>query len=308
MLKKVYLNKANENWILDRLRSEWYLYNKSVSTKIVSRSDIIWICSPWTWKKIPKKYLIEKKVICSIYHIDEDKFSEEDLIEFSDRDQYTDFYHVISENSKRQLSKYTNKKIISIPFWADSKMWFEIQDKNIIKKNLGIPADSFIIGSFQRDTEGSDLHSPKLSKGPDRFIEIVEEIKKQKSIFVLLSGKRREYVIKELTKLNIKFKYFEMADSKLMNELYNCLDLYIVASRVEGGPQAIIECALSKTPIISTDVGVAKEILAPESIFNMQNFMNATGNIEIAYKNASEYVIPNGFKNYLQMLGTNSEN
>ena len=99
-----------------------------------------------------------------------------------------------------------------------------------------------------------------------------------------------------------------MADSKLMNELYNCLDLYIVASRVEGGPQAIIECALSKTPIISTDVGVAKEILAPESIFNMQNFMNAAANIEIAYKNASEYVIPNGFKNYLQMLGDNSEN
>ena len=55
MLKKVYLNKAKENWILDRLRSEWYLYNKSISTKFIRFSDVIWICSPWTWIKIPKK-------------------------------------------------------------------------------------------------------------------------------------------------------------------------------------------------------------------------------------------------------------
>ena len=62
MLNKVYLNKANENWILDRLRSEWYLYNKSVSTKIIRNSEIIWICSPWTWKKNTKKYLKSKKL------------------------------------------------------------------------------------------------------------------------------------------------------------------------------------------------------------------------------------------------------
>ena len=43
-----------------------------------------------------------------------------------------------------------------------------------------------------------------------------------------------------------------MVNFDQLNELYNCLDLYIVSSRLEGGPQAIIECALSKTPIIST--------------------------------------------------------
>ena len=56
------------------------------------------------------------------------------------------------------------------------------------------------------------------------------------------------------------YSYFEMADFFELNELYNCLDLYIVASRVEGGPQSILEATLTKTPIISTDVGLAKEI------------------------------------------------
>ena len=33
-----------------------------------------------------------------------------------------------------------------------------------------------------------------------------------------------------------------------------------------------MECAITKTPIISTDVGVASEILSPSSIFDMANF------------------------------------
>ena len=45
-----------------------------------------------------------------------------------------------------------------------------------------------------------------------------------------------------------------MASFETLNELYNILDLYIVASRIEGGPQAILECAVTKTPVISTDM------------------------------------------------------
>ena len=308
MLNKVYLNKANENWILDRLRSEWYSNNKSVSSKFIRGADVIWICSPWTWKKIPEKHLEKKKVICSIYHIDEEKFSSNDLEEFNERDRFVDFYHVISENSKKQLMKYTDKKIVSIPFWADSNLWFPIEDMRYIKKDLKIPKNSYIIGSFQRDTEGSDLISPKLSKGPDRFIRILKDIKDEKDLFIILAGKRRAYVISELEKLNIKYKYFEMVDNRLLNKLYNCLDLYIVSSRVEGGPQAIIECSLSKTPIISTDVGVAPEILSKKSIFNMDNFMKAEADINYAYERASEFTIPKGFNKFLDMFGLTNEN
>ena len=68
--------------------------------------------------------------------------------------------------------------------------------------------------------------------------------------------------LEELKEMNIPFKYFEMVDFSSLNELYNLLDLYIVSSRFEGGPQAIMECSLLKIPIISTDVGIAKEILS----------------------------------------------
>ena len=104
--------------------------------------------------------------------------------------------------------------------------------------------------------------------------------------------------------LNIEHIFFEKLNIEELNELYNCLDLYVVASRIEGGPQAIIECALSKTPIISTDVGVASEFLHSSSIFNMENFEKAIPNTEYAFQKSQSYTIPDGFKEYIEMFNS----
>ena len=93
-----------------------------------------------------------------------------------------------------------------------------------------------------------------------------------------------------------------MVDFEVLNELYNCLDLYIVSSRIEGGPQAILECGITKTPVISTDVGIASEILAKESIFNMNNFAEAKPNVEIALRNSTKYTLNIGMNRFLKMF------
>ncbi len=302
---KIYLNKARENWILDRLRKEWYEYNYDISSKLLINSDLIWIASPWTWKKLNQSILKKKKVVCSIYHIDFDKFTEYDEREFKERDAYVDYYHVISQNTKLQLSSLTTKKIISIPFWVNQHNWYQIEDKSKLKDKYRIKEDYYLIGSFQRDSEGGDVKLPKLSKGPDRFLEIVKDINKEKKVLVLLTGKKRNYIINALEENNIEYKYFEMVDIEKLNEFYNMLDLYIVSSRVEGGPQAILECAITKTPIISTDVGVAKEILSKESIFSMENFSNAKPNVHVAYKNSQKFKIPDGFEQFRNMFDEN---
>ena len=72
---KIFLTNLNESWVVDRFRKDWYDQNKDISTKDIKDSDIIWIISPWLWKKVPKKYLKNKRVICSIYHIDFAKFT-----------------------------------------------------------------------------------------------------------------------------------------------------------------------------------------------------------------------------------------
>ena len=300
---QIYLNKIKESWVVDRFKSEWYEFNEDISTNKIYKADIVWLITPWLWRNVKKRNLKNKKVVCSIYHIDFEKFAFEDKKEFEERDSFVDLYHVISEKTKSQLQQLTNKEIISIPFWVNQNIWFSIEDKESLVKKYNLSPEKYYIGSFQRDTEGVDLKSPKLIKGPDRFIEILSsDYFAGKNIEVILTGKRRQYIISELEKRKIPYKYFEMVDFNEINELYNILNLYIVSSRVEGGPQAILECGVTNTPIISTDVGVASEILSPKSIIDMTNYSDVKPDTDYAYKESQQFTIPEGFKRYREMF------
>ena len=44
---RVYLNKVNENWIVDRTRREWYENNDANSTKYLFNSNTVWLIASW---------------------------------------------------------------------------------------------------------------------------------------------------------------------------------------------------------------------------------------------------------------------
>ena len=295
----IYINKADENWIVDRFIQEWCSYNSDYVTDNIEDADIVWIIAPWNLSSISTKILNEKKIICTIHHIDIDKFKGSEKREFYKLDQYVDIYHVISKKTSKTLQNLTSKSITYIPFWINQDTFYQINDKTKLREKYGIPIESYSIGSFQRDTEKKGYKRPKLSKGPDQYLEIAKHLNTTvKRLHVVLAGKRREYIISRLKKENINYSYFEMVDFSSLNDLYNILDLYIVASRVEGGPAAVLESAVSKTPIIGTDVGIVSEILNPVSIFNMSNFKTAKPDVDFAYENSKKYQIPKGFDEF----------
>ena len=156
------------------------------------------------------------------------------------------------------------KKISLIPIGVDTNL-FNLSDNNYkseIRSKLGFKKGEFVIGSFQKDGIGwSKGLEPKLIKGPDLFVKAVELISKELEIAVLLTGPSRGYVKKELTKRNIKFKHIYIDSYIDIAKYYQALDLYIVSSREEGGPKAIVESMASGVPIISTDVGMARDFL-----------------------------------------------
>ena len=231
------------------------------------------------------------------------KFDSKEKKNFYKRDNFVNFYHAISSKTEEQLEKLVSQRIFTIPFWVNQNIFYEMKNKKMLKKKYNIPEDSFLVGSFQRDTEGKDLTSPKLSKGPDQFMRIMQNYKERyPNLRVLLTGKRRQYLIQSLKNSNIPFNFFEMTTFAELNELYNCLDLYLVTSRVEGGPQALVECGLTKTPLISTDVGLASYILDKSSIFSMDNYQQAQPNTLKAYENSSKLIIPEWFNKYKSMF------
>ena len=161
---KIFTNPINENWVVDNVVNEWIEFQKELTTKNIRKADIVWIIAPWTWKKLSKIQITKKIVICTIHHIDFDKFDEKDRKDFYERDKYVDYYHTVSEKSCDQLRFLTNKKVYVIPFWVNQDNFYDIDDKNFLRNKYKILENSYVVGSFQRDTEGHDLKSPKLSK------------------------------------------------------------------------------------------------------------------------------------------------
>ena len=49
---RIYTNKINESWIIDRVIDEWISNNNEITSERIQDADIVWIISNWTWKKL----------------------------------------------------------------------------------------------------------------------------------------------------------------------------------------------------------------------------------------------------------------
>jgi hypothetical protein len=268
---KIYVLAPDENWVVDRFVKEWNRFSGNPSCENPRDADIVWLLADWAWKNILSKIsyeeLKQKKVVTTVHHIVPEKFSAADRQDFVVRDFITDVYHVYNERTASFISSLTKKPIKLIRYWANDSLWRRDLSRNEARKILGISDQDYLIGSFQRDTEGSDLASPKLEKGPDIFCDYVEALFKMNSaVSVLLGGWRRQYIINRLTASGVPFRYIERPDDETVNTMYQSLDLYVVSARCEGGPQSLIECGLSQVPCISTPVGIAEQVLPRSSI------------------------------------------
>ena len=144
--------------------------------------------------------------------------------------------------------------------------WFPIQtseSRNDARRRLGIPQSAVVIGSFQKDGNGwGEGTEPKLIKGPDVLIKTLEILKSRiPELFVLLTGPSRGYVKTGLERLNIPYKHHFLQDYRELWKSYQTLDIYLVTSREEGGPKAVLESMASGIPLITTKVGQAQDLV-----------------------------------------------
>jgi glycosyltransferase involved in cell wall biosynthesis len=139
----------------------------------------------------------------------------------------------------------------------------EAHSKNLSREKYNIPRQAIVVGSFQKDGAGwGEGLEPKREKGPDVFLRMIEILKDSvPELFVLLSGPARGYVKQGLERLGVEYRHLFLEHYPDIAELYQCLDLYIVSSRDEGGPKAVLESMASGVPVVSTRVGQATELI-----------------------------------------------
>jgi glycosyltransferase involved in cell wall biosynthesis len=132
-----------------------------------------------------------------------------------------------------------------------------------IRRRLGIPLSAAVVGSFQKDGNGwGEGAEPKTIKAPDVLLDAIRLLKASvPALFVLLSGPARGFVRKGLESMGVPYVHAGIDGYADVPALYHALDAYIVPSRQEGGPKAILESMASGVPIISTRVGQAAGLI-----------------------------------------------
>jgi glycosyltransferase involved in cell wall biosynthesis len=297
----VFILAPKEDWICDRFANE---FSQAFPSLIASNPDdakVIWLLADWCYDQLPYELLKRKRVLTSIHHIYHEKFLDREQARFRHRDSITHLYHVPCNITKNVVSRFSTRPIVSCPFWLNSAFWVRLGTCHEMRRRYELPDNAYLVGSFQRDTEGVDLASPKLEKGPDILCDALEKMwASDKSLHVVLAGWRRQYVLNRLKTAGVPFTYFERPSAVVIRDLYCSLDLYVVAARVEGGPMAITECAALEVPIVSTPVGQAPEILAPESVgFDITTLAS---NVAVAKANVEKIMSPAGFEPFVNIL------
>lgn len=123
---------------------------------------------------------------------------------------------------------------------------------------FGIPAGRFVVGFV--GSKGSDRDCGR--KGTDVLISVARKAAAQiPQLHVLLGGPGWEKELQEMQALGISASaagYIRRSDLPF---LYSALDVYLVTSRVEGGPCTVLEAMACETAVVATKVGVVPELI-----------------------------------------------
>lgn len=131
------------------------------------------------------------------------------------------------------------------------------------RRALDLDESAFVVGSFQKDGVGwGEGLEPKLVKGPDVLVDSLRAVQADApELVVLLTGPARGYVRKALGTLGIPHRHLLARSRRELARAYHALDVYVVASRQEGGPKGALEAMASGVPLVTTRVGQAPDVV-----------------------------------------------
>jgi len=157
------------------------------------------------------------------------------------------------------------ERVFRIPIGIDLEH-FPLVDPELrarAREALGVPTSAFVVGSFQKDGVGwGEGLEPKLVKGPDVFVTVAERVRAAiPELAVLLTGPARGFVRRELERRSIPCAHVMAGSRAELAQAYHALDAYVVSSRQEGGPKAVLESMAAGVPLVTTRVGQAQELV-----------------------------------------------
>lgn len=175
--------------------------------------------------------------------------------------------HALLDNEN--MSKTIKTLNLVDGYYTMSKTLFDIYSKLDCKKPQtviwgGVENKYFIPNNLERFNI-ENLENRKIIigwSGNSRWGDWKNDGEDLKGVYTIIKP-----AIEELQKegypvqLELADRSVKMIPIDQMSKFYNKLDIYVCASKTEGGPNPILESMCCGVPIISTDVGIVREVL-----------------------------------------------
>lgn len=164
---------------------------------------------------------------------------------------------VCTEGWKEDIARRVPPRlpITVVPHGVDLEFF---RRREVPEGTFGIPSNRFVIGFL--GTKGSDRDRGR--KGTDTLLDVIRRSAAQlPDLHVVLGGPGWDAELVDLLSLGVSVSatgYIPKPDLPL---LYSALDVYLMTSRVEGGPCTVFEAMACGTPVVATRVGAVPDLI-----------------------------------------------
>lgn len=162
-----------------------------------------------------------------------------------------------------------NKKYKVIPNYIEYKSFIYLDDKESIKKELGIKEDDIVIGHVGRFMEAKN-HEFLI----DILDKLIKENNKVKGILVG-DGILKSSIERKVSELNLEDSIYFLGVRNDVNKIVNEMDLFIMPSIYEGLGLVLLEAQAASVPCLVSeaiqpeadlDIGLLKQLKLSDSI------------------------------------------
>lgn len=145
-----------------------------------------------------------------------------------------------------------------------------LKEKNIIAFDAVERFNILLVGSLEQRYKGFDLVLAAYHKIKDNFQNI--------KIYIIGDGIYKQELVDLVNRLQIQHQVCflgKMSREKVL-EIMDQADLFVMPSRTEGLPRALIEAMARGVPAIGSNVGGIPELLNDEFLFEKENLTELT--------------------------------
>lgn len=256
------------------------------SVTVVDRHEDATVIHAVWWEPLmdlPAEAVTGKRVVC---HFEEDPRLRLGMPAFAGAMQRVDHW-IVQSRAAHRFVRRLGLPCSFVPYAVDAERFgtaVGVPGNTVARALSAVPQGSYVVANFHRDTLGEELAEgrilPKHKKGPDLFAEVLGLCRRRGlPVVALLAGPRRHWLRARLDALGVPCVFAgnvvsgddypsNILSAADLVHLYRAADLHLSCSRHEGGPRGVLEAAAAGVPQLSTDVGLAADVLPDECLFS----------------------------------------